>query len=238
MVRQSESTNVWKHICAVLSTLAPPNGLLGCHSQNIGTIPVFTLLFRLHLFRLSMGMLQIIFGIAPTSAEPVPELSDWLEQRNLMNNPLKQHLQCAQQRMKSQADKNRSERPFSVGESVYLKLQPYIQTSVIPRSNNKLSFKFFGPYEILEKIGPVAYKLQLPSTSVIHPAFHVSQLKKAPGKDSPIFPDLPPTDLPCRYLSRSCSADWSLAALKLYFKFLCNGLVLLSLCVLGKMMNS
>jgi hypothetical protein len=128
-----------------------------------------------------MGMLQIIFGIAPTSAEPVLELSDWLEQCNLMNDPLKQHLQRAQQRMKSQADKNRSERHFSIGESVYLKLQPYIQTSVIPRSNNKLSFKFFGPYEILEKIGPVAYKLQLPSTSVIHPVFHVLQLKKAPG---------------------------------------------------------
>jgi len=136
------------------------------------------------------------FGIVAASAEPSPELSDWLEQRNLMVDKLKQHLQRAQHRMKSQADKNRTERHFSVGDFVYLKLQPYVQTSVMPRSNNKLSFKFFGPYEILEKLDSVAYKLKLPSTSTIHSVFHVSQLKQAPGKDYPVLPDLPPNGLP------------------------------------------
>jgi len=136
------------------------------------------------------------FGIVAASAEPSPELSDWLEQRNLMVDKLKQHLQRAQHRMKSQADKNRTERHFSVGDFVYLKLQPYVQTSVMPRSNKKLSFKFFGPYEILEKLGSVAYKLKLPSTSTIHSVFHVSQLKQAPGKDYPVLPDLPPNGLP------------------------------------------
>jgi len=70
-----------------------------------------------------------------------------------------------------------------VGDMVYLQLQPYIQTSVHRRSNNKLSFKFFefGPYEIMEKLRSVAYKLKLPSTSTIHLVFHVSQLKKAIG---------------------------------------------------------
>lgn len=69
---------------------------------------------------------------------------------------------------------------------VYLKLQPHVQSSVANRSNQKLSFKFYGPYKILQKVGAVAYKLDLPATAQIHPAVHVSQLKRyiAPAMDS------------------------------------------------------
>jgi len=59
-----------------------------------------------------------------------------------------------------------------------LKLQPHIQSSVATRSNQKLSFRYFGPFTILQRIGAVAYKLDLPSTSQIHPVVHVSLLKK------------------------------------------------------------
>ena len=92
--------------------------------------------------------------------------------------------------MKHHADKNRCERTFAVGESVYLKLQPYIQSSVAPRSNQKLSYRFFGPFKIVAKVGAVAYKLALPPDCKIHPVVHVSQLKKHIPADAQVSSDL------------------------------------------------
>lgn len=98
-----------------------------------------------------------------------------------MQDLVRQHLLRAQDRMKRQADKHRVERQFSVGDSVFLKLQPYVQSSVAHRAHHKLAFKFFRPFRIIERIGKVAYKLQLPDSAAIHPVFHVSQLKRSPG---------------------------------------------------------
>ena len=94
--------------------------------------------------------------------------------------------------MKQQADKKRSERSFAVGDRVWLKLQPYVQTSVAPRANHKLSFRYFGPYEVESKIGSVAYKLKLPEHSSVHPVFHVSLLKRAIGNTTLVSSTLPP----------------------------------------------
>lgn len=81
--------------------------------------------------------------------------------------------------MKKQADKMRSEREFKVVDMVFFKLQPYVQSSLALRSNQKLAFKFFGPYPVVSKLGKVAYRLKLPESSSIYPVFHVFQLKLA-----------------------------------------------------------
>jgi len=107
-----------------------------------------------------------------------------------MLKTIKSNLKLAQHRMVQLANKKRSERIFTIGDSVYLKLQPYRQQTVSRRASHKLAAKCYGPYQIMERIGVVAYRLSLPSSSAVHPVFHVSQLKQHVGHKI-VYDDLP-----------------------------------------------
>lgn len=108
-----------------------------------------------------------------------------LRDRESLVRLLKENLLQAQNRMKNMADKHRSERSFEVGSWVFLRLQPFKQTSLALRVNRKLAPRFYRPYKVLQKAGQMAYKLELPTESRIHPVFHVSCLKKKLG--APMF---------------------------------------------------
>ena len=89
--------------------------------------------------------------------------------------------------MKQQADQHRSERSFEVGDWVFLRLQPYKQMSLKQaKKDNKLAPKYYGPYKVVQRIGTMAYKLELPASLHLHPVFHVSCLKKVIGDKLPI----------------------------------------------------
>jgi hypothetical protein len=75
------------------------------------------------------------FGIANPLDCAVPELSEWLQNIEMLTKVFQQQLLRAQQRMKAHADNKKSEQEFQVNDMVYLKLQPHNQSSVVSRSN-------------------------------------------------------------------------------------------------------
>nr|GEW22593.1 retrotransposable element Tf2 [Tanacetum cinerariifolium] len=111
-----------------------------------------------------------------------------LAARKSMIQLLQFHLERAQQRMKVVVDAKRSDK-FDIEQWVYLKLQPRRQVS-LRTGKYKLNPKYYGPFQVIQRVGQVAYKLELPSSSLIHTVFHVSQLKKYKGP----IPDSIPTD--------------------------------------------
>lgn len=177
MVKLNASIRPWKTFLRCFVNACPSKWLdwlplaeywyNSCHHSAIGCSP----------FEALYGYTPKHFGIEAIEMVQNIDLSSWVQDRQVMNSLIKQHLTRSKLRMKRQADKKRSERKFEVGDMVFVKLQPYIQSSLSPRSNQKLAFKFFGPYEILQRVGQVAYQLKLPASSSIHPVFHVSQLK-------------------------------------------------------------
>ncbi|KAJ7514184.1 hypothetical protein O6H91_23G032200 [Diphasiastrum complanatum] len=150
---------------------------------------------------MSIGMTSFyaLYGCEPTTPIDM-ELADVTmaavpDELQNMQNILKanqDHMQEAQQKMKYYADKLRSFRGFHEGDYVYLRLQPYRQSVLKKTKSEKLSPRFYGPYQILKRVGELAYELDLPSITKMHNVFHVSLLKKHIGKNVQTVVELPP----------------------------------------------
>ncbi|KAL0561487.1 hypothetical protein IC582_001915 [Cucumis melo] len=104
-----------------------------------------------------------------------PEL---VQSTNEAIQKIRSRMHTAQSRQKSYVDVRRKDLEFAVGDKVFLKVAPMRGVLRFER-RGKLSPRFVGPFEILERIGPVAYRLALPpSLSTVHDVFHVSMLRK------------------------------------------------------------
>ena len=91
---------------------------------------------------------------------------------------IRQRLLMAQSRQESYADVRRRPLEFGVCDHVFLKVMP--KRGVVRfNKRGKLSPRFIGPFEILERVGTVEYRLDLPpSMSSVHEVFHVSMLRR------------------------------------------------------------
>ncbi|KAI3704519.1 hypothetical protein L1987_74741 [Smallanthus sonchifolius] len=101
---------------------------------------------------------------------------------------IKDRLKAARDRQKSYADNRRKPLEFQIGDRVMLKVSPW---KGVARFGNrgKLNPRYVGPFEILARVGLVAYKLKLPQDlSNVHDTFHVSNLKKCLSDETLIIP--------------------------------------------------
>jgi len=77
---------------------------------------------------------------------------------------------------------------------VYLRLQPYRQSTLKKSGVEKLKPRFYGMFRIVRRVGEVAYELELPADSKVHNVFPGSRLKKALGHNVIPSVELPPLD--------------------------------------------
>ena len=101
---------------------------------------------------------------------------------------IRERIKAARDRQKCYADRRRKPLEFEVGDMVLLKVSHWKGVARFGK-RGKLNPHYIGPFKILERIGLVAYKLDLPAAlNGVHDTFHVSNLKKSPTQDTVVMP--------------------------------------------------
>lgn len=170
---------------------------------------------------------EVVYGRPPPrllsyspGSSSLDDLDVALQSRDDLLSSLRTNLLGAQQKMKLFYDARHRDVQYKEGDKVLLKLQPYRQKSLTARRHQKLLPKYSGPYTVLQRIGPVAYKLDLPSDTQVHPVFHVSKLKpfhtSIPGN---FATSVPATVLEDKHVKMGGSNDSNQQQLKVYKRY-------------------
>lgn len=143
--------------------------------------------------------LQVVYGRAPLtilSYEPglakVAAVDRQLMERDVFLAEIREGLLHAQKVMKQHYDEHHRHLEFAVGDWVWLRLHQHLAAAIVDKSAAKLAPKYYGPFQVVERIGPLAYRLALPPRLRIHLVFHVVFLKPFQGQPPTQVVQLPP----------------------------------------------
>jgi hypothetical protein len=116
--------------------------------------------------------------------DQVPSVEDFLTSISNGIQTAKDALTLAKANQERNANRHRRDVEYNVGDQVLLNSNHINLASQALRPSKKLQHRFIGPYQVITKVSPVAYKLELPPDLRIHPVFHVSLLRpyQAPTK--------------------------------------------------------